>query len=156
PGGQNRQPGVVRRLFPGAGHGHAGPVAQFPQGGRLASGPNHSATGPRWREKIMRYVSIVAVLAAVTGLAVFLAGDRPVEAADKAKWGTIKGKVIFDGKPPAPGEVVGLKGHMDEKHCRSEGDLVTEDWVVDPKTNGVQWVLVWLAPDADSGQETLP
>jgi hypothetical protein len=104
----------------------------------------------------MRYVSIAAALAAVTGLAVLLVGDRPVQAAQKDKWGTIKGKVVFDGKPPAPGEVVGLKGHMDEKHCRSEGALVTEDWVVDPKTNGVQWVLVWLAPDPDSGEETLP
>jgi hypothetical protein len=104
----------------------------------------------------MRYVSITATLAVLAGLAVLAAGDPTARAADKDKWGTIKGKIIFDGKPPAQGEVVGLKGHDDEKHCRSKGELLTEDWVVDPKTKGVQWVLVWLAPDPASEEKTLP
>jgi hypothetical protein len=104
----------------------------------------------------MRYVSATAALAVLIGLAALLAGDRTAQAADKDKWGTIKGRIIFDGKPPARTEVVGLKGHQDERHCRSKGKLLTEEWVVDPKTKGVQWTLVWLAPDPDSGQKDLP
>src|SRR5262249_34937317 len=42
--------------------------------------------------------------------------------------------------------------HQDKKHCLSKGDLLREDWVVDPKNKGVRWTLLWLAPAETGGK----
>jgi hypothetical protein len=59
----------------------------------------------------------------------------------QAQWGTIKGQVVFDGKPPAQVEA---KVDKDQQHCLSKGKIYTDAYVVDPKTKGVRWVVVWL------------
>src|SRR5690242_5827997 len=65
-------------------------------------------------------------------LALWLGGPTPVVVAQAPGWGTIKGRVVLDGKKPAGG-----------------------DYVVNPKNGGVRWVIVWLA-DADGDTAKLP
>jgi hypothetical protein len=79
-------------------------------------------------------------------LGALLAAEPSVRAADKDKWGTIKGKIRFDGKPPARKKIIGVRGPA----------IYDETWVVDPKTRGVRWTLIWLAPDPAKGKKTLP
>jgi len=59
----------------------------------------------------------------------------------RAQWGTIKGQVVFDGPIPAK-----KKANVDKEkdHCLAKGEIYVDDYVVDPKTRGVKWVVVWL------------
>ncbi|MBX7102729.1 MAG: hypothetical protein K1X57_01520 [Gemmataceae bacterium] len=59
------------------------------------------------------------------------------------KWVTIKGRVVFDGNPPAAGEV---NVTADQAHCLEKGKLLNETWVIGPN-KGVKNVFVWLASD---------
>jgi hypothetical protein len=59
-------------------------------------------------------------------------------------WGTIKGRIELDGELPAIKPLVVLKNRA---QCLAKGPLFPEQWVVDPKTRGVKWVVVWIAPD---------
>src|SRR5271163_3437755 len=72
-----------------------------------------------------------------------VAGSSATHADD---WGTIKGQIIFGGdKVP---KRVELKVDKDQKECLAKGPLLSEEWVVDPKTKGVKWAYVWLIPDS--------
>src|SRR5581483_7554242 len=42
----------------------------------------------------------------------------------------------------------------DQQHCLAKGPLLSDEWVVDPKTKGVRWVFVWLVPE--KGGSPLP
>src|SRR5262249_14407989 len=60
-----------------------------------------------------------------------------------SKWGTIKGRIVFDGDQiPKRPVIDAVNQHQDKKHCLSKGDLLREDWVVDPKNKGVRWTLL--------------
>ena len=59
-----------------------------------------------------------------------------------AGWGSVKGQIVFAGTPPTPEP---LKVDKDVEACTAHGALVSEKYVVDPKTKGVRWVIVWLA-----------
>jgi len=61
-----------------------------------------------------------------------------------AQWGTIKGQVTFKGDPPKAAK---LDVNKDQAHCLEKGPIYSERWVIDPKSKGVQWVVVWLAVD---------
>ncbi len=79
------------------------------------------------------------ILPAVVSL-LALASHAPADG-----WGTIKGQfVMADGKLPP---VVKLDVNKDQAHCLSKGDINKEAYVVDPKTKGVRWVVVWIAPE---------
>lgn len=71
----------------------------------------------------------------------------PVPAEEmQAAWGTIKGRVIFNGdKVPVPEE---LKVDKDQDHCLQKGQLKAEKWKVDPASKGVANVVVFLRPEA--------
>ena len=64
-------------------------------------------------------------------------------------FGTLKGRIVFDGVPPKA-EAVDLEksglSATDMEWFKSTGPIVNQDWVVDPKTKAVQWVYVWLQP----------
>ncbi len=73
--------------------------------------------------------------------------------AEDQEWGTIKGRIVFDGdKIPEQKVITQVNGHMDQKHCLSKGDLKTQDWVVNPKNKGVHWTLLWLLPAQPGGK----
>src|SRR4051794_20800282 len=62
-------------------------------------------------------------------------------------WGTIKGQVILD-EPIKP--AVELAITKDQMHCLDPklnplGKILSEEYVIDPKTKGVRWVMVWIA-----------
>src|SRR5262245_7998429 len=59
-------------------------------------------------------------------------------------WGTIKGRVTYDGDPP---RLPPLEIKKDRKECLAKGPIPDERWVVHPKNRGVRWVAVWLAVD---------
>jgi hypothetical protein len=63
-----------------------------------------------------------------------------------AGWGTVKGRVTYNGQAPAP---VKINVDKDQAHCLSKGDIYSEEWVVNPKNNGVKWAFVWLEPVPD-------
>ncbi len=63
--------------------------------------------------------------------------------AEEQKWGTVKGRVIFDGDPPSRKEIAAAALNADCKNCAAGGTW-SDEWVVDPKTKGVRWVMVWL------------
>jgi len=69
------------------------------------------------------------------------------------QWGTIKGTVTWAGDAvPTRAE---LNVDKDKKECLAKGPLLSEDYVVDGKTKGVQWVMVWLV-DAKDAKAKLP
>ena len=92
----------------------------------------------------MRLHRVIAVLA--VGV---LAGLPAWVQAEGAKWGTVKGRVVLAG-PVVPPKVVNVD--TDKAFCTSKGAVLSEDLVVDPKTKGVRWVMVWLADDKGGGK----
>ncbi len=69
-------------------------------------------------------------------------------------WGGLKGRIVFNGSVPERKEVdlatVALPP-SDLDWFRSMGPILNEDWVVDPKTKAVQWVMAWLIPESRRG-----
>jgi hypothetical protein len=63
-----------------------------------------------------------------------------------AEWGNIKGKIEFDGQPPAAGQVNVTK---DQQHCLEKGPIPMENWVINKQNKGVKNVFVWI--EAESG-----
>jgi hypothetical protein len=63
-------------------------------------------------------------------------------AAEEQKWGTLKGQITW-GKDdlPKPEKITVDK---DAPDCLKNGDLFKQDYVINPKTKGVRWVMVWL------------
>ena len=64
-------------------------------------------------------------------------------------FGSIKGRIVFDGTPPKA-EVVDLDksglSAADMEWFKSAGPVINQDWVIDPKSKAIQWVYVWLQP----------
>jgi hypothetical protein len=78
-------------------------------------------------------------------LSLALAGVMILTAATMVRaegWGTIKGQVVWDGGA-VPKPVV-LNVDKDKEHCLSKGEILKEEYVVNPKNNGVKWVAVYL------------
>ncbi len=68
------------------------------------------------------------------------------------KYGGLKGQIILSKAPD--GRKVDVT--TDKEHCLSKGDLKYEDLLVDPKSKGVKFVVVWLRPDTDDRKDTFP
>jgi hypothetical protein len=66
------------------------------------------------------------------------------------EWSTIKGTIIYGGKQLP--KRMPLNVDKDREVCLKKGPLLDEKWVVDPKTKGVQHVLIWLGPDDAAGK----
>ena len=77
--------------------------------------------------------------AAVLAVAAILAAAPGARAEE---WGGVKGQVVWaGGDAPARDK---LKVDKDQDACLKNGDLLSEKFVVDPKSKGVRWVVVWL------------
>ncbi len=69
------------------------------------------------------------------------------------EWGNIKGQVVWGGdKAPVRTEI---NVNSDKAACTAKGPLFSEEFVVDPKSKGVKWVMVWLV-DAKDAKAHLP
>jgi len=73
-------------------------------------------------------------------------------AAQAQDWSTIKGQIILKNAP-APGLI---DVNNDKAHCLAKGPLVTESLIVNAKTNGVKYVVVWLRPDTENRKDAFP
>ncbi len=97
----------------------------------------------------MKQLLSAAVCAALmTGFG--LLGGSVAQAEEPAGWGTIKGEIKYQGMAPAPEE---LKVDKDVAACLAKGKIYKEEWVVNPKNNGVKNVFVWLV---DANGKKLP
>jgi len=95
----------------------------------------------------MRYYCAAAVLSVVAGVVLVLTG--PAVSADN-DWATLKGQVVFGGDTVPEAKL--LEVTKDQEHCLSKGKIASQEWVINPKNKGMQWVFVWLAP-AEAGKE---
>ena len=88
--------------------------------------------------------------AAKAGSAKPKGGKATLEDLDAPTTGTLRGKVIFDGTPPAETEIKAMATHNDHKVCEAgpEREKVEQTWLVDPKTKGVSDVYIKLVPPA--------
>jgi len=68
-------------------------------------------------------------------------------------WGTVKGQVVWG--PDTLPEKVKANVDKDQAHCLSKGDIYTDAYVVNPKSRGVRWVLVWLT-DPENAARPIP
>src|SRR5262249_22059285 len=73
--------------------------------------------------------------------------DQP--AFGQGEWGSVKGRIIYDGKT-VPARTP-LNVTKDEQHCLMKGPILSDEWVVNAKNNGIRCVFVWLAPDKTGG-----
>jgi hypothetical protein len=90
------------------------------------------------------------------------AADKPAAApATASGWGTLKGRVIFGGDPPAPKVLVakGDKSVKDGEYC-SKSEIDSQRLVVNKSNKGVQYALVYIPkptavnPEAASATKT--
>ncbi len=68
-------------------------------------------------------------------------------------WGSLAGRILYRGMPPAPKDLTAvMQGHADKACCLDAKAKAMEKqdntWVVDPQTKGVADVLVFLKPPA--------
>jgi hypothetical protein len=68
-------------------------------------------------------------------------------------WGHIKGQVVLDEPKILPPAEVNV--NKDQEHCLSKGKIYSEEYVVDPRSKGVRWVMVWIALDKDDKADHL-
>jgi hypothetical protein len=76
--------------------------------------------------------------------------------AEEKMWGTVKGRIVYDGIPPA--RKVIDKAQADAKcvACAAMGKTLDNEWVVDPKTKGVRGVMVWLLHESGNFDRAIP
>lgn len=78
-----------------------------------------------------------------------------VNAEEPAGWSTIKGQIVWGGGDLPKPQVLNVD--KDKEHCLAKGQLMSEDWVINAKNNGIRWTFVWLAADpVPKGQEAKP
>lgn len=88
--------------------------------------------------------------APVAALALALVGLCYASTAQaQEKWGNIKGQVVWGGATLPKNEKANID--KDQKHCLSKGDILKNTYVIDSKSKGVRWVMVWLTDPKDAG-----
>jgi hypothetical protein len=80
------------------------------------------------------------LLLAIIGISVALS----TASAEDRKWVTIKGQVLWDGAVPkqAPPNAAAAQGAC----VKDKNAVLTEDYIVDPKSKGLKDVFVWIQP----------
>ena len=106
------------------------------------------------RRKFMKEMAALTGLAMVSSAELVRGAPVSITGDDETKdmnWGSIKGRLIFDGDKLPKRNEVDLDQHnlspKDLEWFRSLGPILHEDWVVDKKDKAVQWVYVWLIPE---------
>jgi plastocyanin len=69
------------------------------------------------------------------------------------RYATIRGQVIWPRAIPKP-QVIDVR--TDRPVCCKDGDLLSTELLIDPKSRGIQNVVVWLRPDHDDRTLTFP
>ena len=115
---------------------------------------------PSRRDCLLDFRNAVVAGYLMTHEAVLRSGTRllAAESATDGNWGTIRGQVIYDEKAPLPEvrEVDFSKIALpaaEREFFTSQGKVYYEDFVIDPKSRGVQHVFVWLRPDSTNNRD---
>ena len=82
--------------------------------------------------------------------ALALLGLVPAVGVRAADYTDIKGRIVWDTAKGAPPARAAIKPTKDEEVCAKDAEFKTEDWIVNPKTNGIKNVVVWLVPEPDA------
>ncbi|MBM4070675.1 MAG: hypothetical protein FJ271_17225 [Planctomycetes bacterium] len=95
---------------------------------------------------------------AVVCFALFtLAGFFVHARADDDSWSTVKGRIVWDGaNVPKQKPLADIMKSADKNHCLAKGDILDEEWVVNPKNKGIRWTFVWLADKGYPKVKTAP
>jgi hypothetical protein len=78
-------------------------------------------------------------------------GAAKLEKVKVDKYGTLKGRIVYDGTPPAPKDIrndTGFAGNQDKSHCLADptqDSYELAEWKVG-KDNGVDGVVIWVRP----------
>src|SRR5229473_3140512 len=67
-------------------------------------------------------------------------------------WGDLKGQVVWTGAVPKK-ETLDI--NKDQGHCLSKGAIVNDALLIDDKTKGIKYVIVWLGPAEPGGKLAL-
>ena len=109
------------------------------------------------RRRMIRDVCAATGWVFVSGARVAYSTDPIVTGDPKnssKEWGKIKGRVIYEGTIPAQKEIeldkAGLPAN-DLTWFKSMGPVLNQEWVIQPKSKGIQWVYVWLLPEDSKG-----
>jgi hypothetical protein len=73
--------------------------------------------------------------------------------ADDAKWVTIKGKVVWEGPVPAQPKIV---PGVNQDVCARDKDPLEEDYLINPKNQGLKNVFVWIRPEGLKRDDPFP
>jgi plastocyanin len=75
----------------------------------------------------------------------------------QAKFGTIKGRLVWDGADAPERAVLAKKGQApkDPQVCAQNAAIPADDLVVDPKTKGVQFAFVYLVKPSGQNPEAM-
>jgi plastocyanin len=87
---------------------------------------------------------LFAAAASAVSAAMYLGQSLPLASANLQEgWGNVTGQVVYGGEPiPQRQPIPDVK----EPACLAKGNPLTEQWVVDPKTRGVRWAVIFLKP----------
>src|SRR4051812_2824977 len=94
-------------------------------------------------------IAILPTLAVLTGL------PSVLHAADDQAWGNVKGQIVWGQDAIPERKELDLKANPDKAHCLGKGPILSDEWIIDPKTRGVRWVFAWLV-DAKNPKQNLP
>jgi len=93
-----------------------------------------------------------APLVAATILLIF--SGRVAAQKDGPGGGTVKGRVVWAEKVLPERQPISVE--VDKAHCLSKGNLFKDEWLVSPKSKGLRYVCVWLAPIDKEGKLPVP
>lgn len=105
------------------------------------------------RRKFLKEMTAVTGFALITGAELCRAAPISINGDpnnDDKDWGTIKGRIKFEGDIPDRKPVNLAKFQIppaDLAWFRSKGPILSEDWVVNKENRGVQWIVCWLIPE---------
>jgi hypothetical protein len=111
------------------------------------------------RRQLLRDLIMATGLGVLTGFDLLWTRPkvRAAEDAKDAKWGTLKGQIVWgkEGELPERKPIDLDKYNLpgdDKKWFLSQGPILAEDWVVHKESKGVRWVFVWLVPEPKDGK----
>src|SRR5947208_1092854 len=98
---------------------------------------------------MQRIIATIAIAAAVLVSA-------PAARAQNG-WGDIKGRVVWEPTEiPKQMPIKAVHQNADKNHCLAKGEVLNEEWVVNPKNRGLQWTFVWLINADPKDKAPLP
>jgi hypothetical protein len=89
-------------------------------------------------------------------MAAVLVSISTAQSQDKG-WGEIKGRVVWEPKEiPKQKPIEAVHNNADKNHCLAKGEVLSEEWIINPKNRGLRWTFVWLVAEDGNPKTPLP